>query len=171
MGVQRLGIQCMGFSGFPQGQQLITELHHTGVGDVLQPKIKGIREQPAGLLAAEHTPVEHLASSFFGLPALGAHKPVGEAHALLAETHRCHHSIAVKGVMHPLAAAFQATRAIAIQGALQLVRHSASDRCQRHSGELLVHVAEGAGPVIPVETSGSGSNSHSERSSSAAILS
>ena len=64
-GFEAVWIKGMGFGGFPKRQEVIAQAHHTGVGDVFQAQIEGIGHHPAGLLAAKHAPVEHLAGGFF----------------------------------------------------------------------------------------------------------
>ena len=41
-GLQSEGIESMGGTGLPKGQQLVPKAHHMGVGNVLEPQVKGI---------------------------------------------------------------------------------------------------------------------------------
>ena len=95
-GLQAAGIEGMGFRRFPEGQQLIAQAHHVGVGDVLRAQIKGIGQATTGLLAAEHT-VEHLAGLLLRQPALSAHVAVAQRDAAVLKPHRRDHAVAIKG--------------------------------------------------------------------------
>jgi hypothetical protein len=153
-GFERVGIECVGFCRLPQGQQLIAEAHHMGVGDVLEPQVESIGHGAAGLLSAEHTAIQETIRLLLRQPALRAHKAVAQLGAAAGKAQGGDHAVAIKGVMHPVAAALQPTRTVAIERALQLRRDGAADGCDRHPIQLHAHIAEGAGPVGAVVASG-----------------
>ena len=153
-GVEGLGIEGVGGTGLPQGQQLIAELHHMGVGDVLEPHIEGVGEQAAGFLGAEHAAIERLAGLLLGQPALGTHKAVGEVQPASFEAQGGDHAVAIKGVVHPVAATLQPTGTVAVEGAVEISRDGAFAGLQRNVAQFLAHVAEAAGPVGAVVAEG-----------------
>ena len=161
-GLQALRIQRMGLGRFPESEQLVAEAHHVGVGNVLQPKVKGIGQAATGLLAAEHAAIEHLAGLLLRQPALGAHETVAQADAAVLEPHRCDHAVAIEGVMHTMAIPLQPPWTIAVQGAVQLRWHGAARSGHGHIGKLLIHVRKGARPVAAVVVAGGG-DGHGQR--------
>ena len=147
-GLQGAGIESMGLSRFPERQQLITEPHHLGVGDVLEPQIKGIGQRAARFLGAEHPPVDKLAGILFSQPTFGANKTVGQIGLSGIKPKCCNHPVAIEGMMHPAATTLQASGPVAVKGASQ-ISGNAAPRCnQWHIREFNSHVAKGAGPVV-----------------------
>ena len=153
-GLQALRIKGMGFSGLPEGQQLITQAHHIGVGDVLQPQVEGVGQPPAGLLATEHTAIQHLVRLLLRQPALRAHEAVGELHASVVETHGGDHAVAIEGVMNAMSVTLEATGTVAVKRPAEFHRHRSTNGSERHIGELLLHIDEGTGPVAAVVGAG-----------------
>ena len=163
MGLEGLGVECMGFSSFPEREQLVAKLHNAGIGDVFQPQIEGIGQRTSGFLASEHASVQHLAGRFLGLPTSGTHKPIGQRNPLSIELNRGDHAVTIKGMVNALTVTLQQPRAIAIEGSQQFGGHLAPRRLQRNIGELLLHIAEGTGPFRPVEAFSGGSDGHGEQ--------
>ena len=113
----------MGFRCLPKGQQLITQAHHIGVGDVFQPQVEGIGQAAARLLAAEHTAVQDLPGLLLRLPTLRAHEAVAQPHASVLEAHGGDHAVTIEGVMDAMSVPLEAPGTVAIEGARQLRRH------------------------------------------------
>ena len=153
-GVEGAWVEGVGGTGLPQGQQLIAELHHMGVGDVLEPHIEGVGEQAAGLLGAEHAAIERFAGLLLGQPALGTHEAVGEVQPASFEAQGGDHAVAIKRVVHPVAATLQPTGTVAVEGAVEISRDGAFAGLQRNVAQFLAHVAEAAGPVGAVVAGG-----------------
>ena len=149
----------MGLGRLPEGQQLIAQAHHMGVGDVLEAQVEGIGQSAAGLLGAEHAAVEELVGHFLGLPALGAHEAIAQLRLTARKAKGGDHAVAIKGVMHPLAATLQPAGAIAVERARQLRRNGTASRRELHPIELHAHVAERTGPVSAVVGRGSSRSS------------
>ncbi|CAI8443122.1 MAG: Uncharacterised protein [Cyanobium sp. ARS6] len=116
MGLKGSRIERMGFSRFPERQQLVTKLHDTGVGNVFQPQIKGIGQRTSWFLASEHSAIQHLARCLLRLPASGTHKTVGERNPLGIELNRRDHAVPIKGMVNALTVSLQQPGAIAIKG-------------------------------------------------------
>ena len=156
-GLEADGVELVGAGGFPEGQQAFAQPHHMGVGDVLEPHIKGVGQGAPGFLGAEHTAVEKPAGLFFGLPALGAHEAVAEAGSPIpVEPQGADHAVAVERVMHPLAAPLEPAGTIAVEGAHQAGGQLAAAWPQGHVTQFLADVAEAAAPVGPVVATGVG---------------
>ena len=151
-GFQGLGIERMGLGRLPQGQQLIAQAHHVGVGDVLEPQVKGIGGGATRLLGAEHAPVKETIGLLFGQPAFGAHKPVAQHRLAVRKRKGRDHAVAVKRVVHPLATPLKPPRPVAVQGAAQLGRNRAPCGGEFDPIELNADIAKGASPVGPVIT-------------------
>ena len=137
----------MGGAGLPEGQELVAQPHHLGVGDVLEAQVKGVGDRAAGLLGAEHAAIQDLVRRLLRQPTLGAHEAVAELERSGLKAQGRDHAVAIKGVVHPVAAALEPARAIAIEGSGQLAGDRAPCGDQRHGGELHAHIAEGAGPI------------------------
>ena len=120
------GIKGVGLGRFPERQQLVTQLHHMGVGDVLEPQIEGIGEGPSRLLSAEDPPVNEATGLLLCQPALGAHKAVGESGVPPFKPEGADHAVAIKWVMNPLATPLEPAWPIAEQSALELSRDRAT---------------------------------------------
>ena len=116
VGLEGLGVERMGFSSFPEREQLVAKLHNAGIGDVFQPQIKGIGQRTSGFLASEHASIQHLAGRFLGLPTSGTHKPIGQRNPLSIELNRGDHAVTIKGMVHALTVTLQQPRAIAVEG-------------------------------------------------------
>ena len=153
-GFEGVGIQGVGLGGLPQSQQLITETHHVGVGDVFEAQIERVRSDPPGLLGAKHTAIEKLAGLLLGLPTLGAHETVAQQGLTAFKTQSSDHPVAIERVVHPMAAALEAAWAVAVQGASQLSWDRAARSRELDAIELHTHVAEGAGPIGAVVANG-----------------
>ena len=119
-GLQRMGVEGMRFRRFPERQEVLAKPDHTGVGNVLETKVKGIGTHPTRLLTAEHAAVQHLTGGLLLHPAFGAHKTVGERNTPLAELQGGDHPIAIKGVMHTLPPTLQSPGTIAVQRSSEL---------------------------------------------------
>ena len=63
-------------------------------------------------------------------------------------------------MVHTLTGALQTTGSIAIQRSQKLRRHRAPNGLDRHSSELLLHIAECAGPLRAFEAFSSSGNGH-----------
>ena len=161
VGFKGVGIERMGLGRLPKGQQLVAQAHHVGVGDVLEPQVKGIGHSATGLLGAKDAAVHVFAGLLLGQPALGAHKAVAQAHRARAKAQGHDHAVAIKRVMHPLAAPLQPPGPVAVEGARELGWNHATRCRELHCLELHAHVAKGTGPVGPVVTrSNAGGSSH-----------
>ena len=155
-GLEAEGIEGMGLGGLPQSQQLIAETHHIGVGDVLQTQIECVRKPAAGLLAAEHTAIEHFPCFFFREPALGAHIAVAELNTAALEPHGRDHAVAIKRVVDAVPVPLHSAGAIAVEGAVEFSRNGPTRRDQFHIGEFLLNIDECAGPVAAFVAAGGG---------------
>ena len=147
LGFEGVGIEGVGGTGLPEGQELVTQPHHLGVGDVLEAQVKGVGDRAAGLLGAEDTAIQDLVGLLFRQPTLGAHEAVAELERSGLKAQGRDHAVAIKGVVHPVAAALEPARAIAIEGARQLAGDRAPGGNQGHGAELHAHIAEVAGPI------------------------
>ena len=150
LGFERVGIEGMGGTGLPEGQELVAQPHHLGVGDVLEAQVEGVGDRAAGLLGAEDAAIQDLVRRLFRQPTLRAHEAVAELERAGVKAQGRDHAVAIKGVVHPVAAALEPAGAIAIEGARQLAGDRAPGGDQRHGAELHAHIAEGAGPIGPV---------------------
>ena len=122
-----------------------------GVGNVLEPQIKGIGQGATGLLGAEHTAVQHLVCGLLRQPALGAHKAIRKHSATFRKAQGADHAVAIKGMVHQAASPLQPPGAIAIEAATQVRGNLSADGNQGLVLELHLHIAKGPSPVIPVE--------------------
>ena len=149
-GFEGVGIEGMGGAGFPEGQELVAQPHHLGVGDVFEAKVEGVGDRAAGLLGAEDAAIQDLVRLLFGQPTLRAHEAIAELERSGVKAQGGNHAVAIKGMVHPMAAALEPARAIAIEGARQLAGDRAAASEQGHGRELHAHIAEGTRPISPV---------------------
>ena len=159
LGFKGVGIKGMGGAGLPEGQELVAQPHHLGVGDVFEAQVKGVGDRAAGLLGAKDAAIQNLVRRLFRQPTLRTHKAVAQVERPGVKAQGRDHAVAIKGVVHPVAAALEPARAIAIEGAGQLAGDRAPGGDQRHGGELDAHIAEGAGPIGAVVGRPSGGRS------------
>ena len=150
LGFEGVGIEGVGGAGLPEGQELVTQAHHLGVGDVFEAQVEGVGDRAAGLLGAEDAAIQHLVGLLFRQPTLRAHETVAELERAGIKAQGGNHAVAIKGVVHPVAAPLEPARAIAIEGARQLAGDRAPGGDQRHGAELHAHIAESTGPIGPV---------------------
>ena len=96
----------MGLCRLPESKKLITKPHHIGIGDIFQPQIEGICKAPTGLLTAKDTAIKNLVGLFLSEPTFRADKTIGEGNSAILKPHRGDHSVAIEGVVNPMAVAF-----------------------------------------------------------------
>tara|TARA_X000000368_G_scaffold411445_1_gene396309 strand:- start:28 stop:513 length:486 start_codon:yes stop_codon:yes gene_type:complete len=161
----------VGFGRLPEGEELIAQSHHMGIGNVLEAQIECIGQCTTWLLSAENAPIEKATSLLFLLPAFGAHEAVAAVGFAGTKLDRGDHAVAIKGVMHGMTIPFKPTRPVAVKTAIEFNRDTPAGHLHPLPRELLLNVAEGAGPVSPIETGGGRSNSHNGTSIKAFILS
>ena len=143
-------IEGMGRTCLPKSQQVVAQAHHMGVGNVLEPQIKGIGQRATGLLGAEHAAIQHPVCGLLRQPALGAHKAIRKQCATGRKAQGADHAVAIEGMVHPTAIALQPPRAIAIEAAAQLKGNLSAGGNQGLVLELHLHIPKGSSPVITV---------------------
>ena len=143
-------IKSVGRTGLPKGQQVVAQAHHMGIGDVLEPQVKGIGQRATGLLGAEHAAIQHLVCGLLRQPALGAHKAIREKRATFRKAQGADHAVAIEGMVNPTATALQPAGPIAIEAAAQLRGNLSTGGNQGLVLQLHLHIAKGSSPVIAV---------------------
>ena len=144
-------IEGVGRTGLPKGQQVSAKPHHMGVGNVLEPQIKGIGQRATRLLGAKHTAIQDLVRGLLRQPALGAHKTIREKRATFRKAQGADHAVAIEGMVNPAATALQPPGAIAIEAAAQVRGNLSAGGNQGLVLELHLHIAKGSSPFITVE--------------------
>ena len=134
--LQGLGVQPVGQSALPQGQQAAPVTNDVGIGRILDPHAQEIGRQAAGQIGTQ--PPEHQATGrLLRHEPPSAHKAIGVMHSTLVEGQPYDVPIPVEQVAIAASAPLQPARTVAVQNPGEPSRQGTALAPERHIRMLL----------------------------------
>ena len=122
LGAKGLRVHLVGLPALPQRVELPGPVDDAGVGDVLDVKVKRVVEGVAlGVADGKRSLVQHLSRRLLVGEALGTDEVVLEGELAVLERDAVHESVAVEELIEALAEDLEEARAVAEEGAVELL--------------------------------------------------